>query len=106
MRALPFVALVICAIAPLAAASPLKLDETPATDEQWGYRPAEADVSETSPPSFSWRPQKDIVCWEIECRSLDDSDFKYAANSIEFNVHCPDRAFPSGAYGWRYRGVN
>ncbi len=106
MRALPFVALVICAIAPLAAASPLKLDETPATDEQWGYRPAEADVSETSPPSFSWRPQKDIVCWEIECRSLDDSDFKYAANSIEFSVHCPDQAFPSGAYGWRYRGVN
>ncbi len=106
MRTLLFVVFLSCAIVPVAAAATLKLDESPANDEQWGYRPAEANVSETTPPSFSWRPQKDIVSWEIECRSRGGEPFTYAAESIEFNVHCPDRIFPSGSYTWRYRGVD
>lgn len=106
MRTALFVAFAMAASLPLSAASPPQLDESPATDEQWGYRPSEGFASETSPPSFSWRPQAGIASWEIECRSRDDSEFEYRADSIEFNVHCPDRSFPSGSYAWRYRGVD
>ena len=45
------------------------LDETPAGDGEWGYRPAEAARSETSPPSFSWRPQSRVTRWELQCAS-------------------------------------
>ncbi len=106
MRTLYVAAALAWVIAFPATAAPLKLDESPASDEQWGYRPAESAVSETSPPSFSWRPQKTIVAWEIEVRSRDDQDWLYHAKSIEFNVHCPDRIFPPGAYRWRYRGID
>ncbi len=42
---------------PLAAmAAPLKLDESPAGDEEWGYRPAAGAVSQASPPGvYHWR---------------------------------------------------
>ena len=43
-----------------------RLDESPATPDQWGYRPADAATSATNPPSFSWRPQRGIARWEIE----------------------------------------
>jgi hypothetical protein len=50
------------------AAAPV-LDERPAEEQQWGYRPAAGSVSATNPPGFCWRPQKDIVAWEPACRS-------------------------------------
>ena len=80
------------------------LDETPAAEGEWGYRPAEGAVSNVTPPSFSWRPQKGLE-WEIEVAR--DSSFKtveYRADGIIFNVHCPPRTLPSGTYSWRYRG--
>jgi len=89
------------------AAATLKLDEAPARDGEWAYRPAAAAVSETNPPSFSWRPQKKIVSWELECgRGKSFDDVEYHAAGIGFNVHYPPRCFPPGTYTWRYRGEN
>lgn len=105
MRIALFLALATWAIPTVASASEFKLDETPETEEQWGYRPTNGAVSRTTPPSFSWRPQKNVVSWQVQVRRADGAG-DYDAASIEFNVHCPSRVFPAGDYVWRYRGVD
>ncbi len=86
------------------AAQTLALDERPAEPEEWGYRPADGDVSQVTPPSFSWRPQRGLT-WEIECaRDAQFRRIEYRVSGVEFNVHCPPRAFEPGTYTWRYRG--
>lgn len=88
-------------------AAPLALDERPAGDGEWGYRPASGAVSATTPPSFSWRPQKGIVAWELECGRGDGFQaIQYRAEGLTFNVHCPPKVFAPGTYTWRYRGVD
>jgi hypothetical protein len=88
----------------IAAEQKLTLDEKPATYGEWGYRPADAAVSEVNPPSFSWRPQRNLR-WELMCtRDRDFKDVEYRAENLEFNVHCPPRVFKPGTYVWRYRG--
>jgi hypothetical protein len=44
-----------------ATAQTLKLDERPAEAGTWGDRPDGGSVSQTDPPSFSWRPQKGLT---------------------------------------------
>jgi len=86
------------------AAQQLILDEAPAKAGEWGYRPADGSVSQVKPPSFAWRPQKNLT-WELECAR--DEEFKkieYRATNLEFNVHRPPRTFKPGTYTWRYRG--
>ncbi|NLF70767.1 MAG: DUF4962 domain-containing protein [Candidatus Anammoximicrobium sp.] len=83
------------------------LDESPAREGEWGFRPAEGSVSDVNPPSFCWRPDKSVAAWELEC--LPESggpSAAYRAAAVEFNVHCPDRTLPAGKYTWRYRGVD
>jgi len=88
------------------AAAPT-LDETPAGDDEWGYRPAEGSVSETSPPGFCWRPQRDVVSWELECARAESPEaIAYRADGIGWNVHRPPRVLAPGGYTWRYRGVD
>ena len=58
--------LLLLVVPGLAAGQELKLDERPAEPGEWGYRPAAGVVSQVNPPSFSWRPQKEMT-WEIEC---------------------------------------
>jgi hypothetical protein len=90
-----------------ATAADLKLDETPAGDEEWGYRPAAGSTCETTPPSFCWRPQKGIVAWELECaRGEGPAAVEYRTEWIELNVHCPPRVFAPGVFTWRYRGAD
>ena len=84
-----------------AGAEILELNERPAEPGEWGYRPAEASVSQTDPPSFSWRPENGLT-WEIECTQA--GSIAYSVSDIRFNVHCPPKAFGSGQYTWRYRG--
>ena len=82
----------------------LKLDERPAEPGEWGYRPAAGAVSQVNPPSFSWRPQRELT-WEIECaRDTRFKNVEYRTENLEFNVHCPPRTFKPGNYTWRYRG--
>ncbi|MBN2295338.1 MAG: DUF4962 domain-containing protein [Pirellulales bacterium] len=89
------------------ATEPIELDQRPASESEWGYRPAPGSSSETNPPAFSWRPQKGIVSWQVEARQCDpDGGEKYLAENITFNVHCPARTLAPGKYVWRYRGVD
>jgi hypothetical protein len=81
-----------------------QLDERPAQPGEWGYRPDNGAVSQTDPPSFSWRPQQGLT-WEIECaRDADFAAILYRATDVGFNVHCPPKIFGPGSYAWRYRG--
>jgi hypothetical protein len=94
--------LVCCAV----VVSAEKLDERLAADDEWGYRPAAGAVSAVNPPSFSWRPQRDVDSWEVECGRGDGfTSIEYRADSVAMNVHCPPRIFPPGKFTWRYRGV-
>lgn len=81
------------------------LDERSAEPGEWGYRPEEGTTAATNPPSFSWRPQSGLT-WEIDCRPAAESDWRYTASGLQFNVHCPPRTFPAGTYRWRYRGID
>jgi len=87
-----------------AVAAGRQLDQKPAQPGEWGYRPAERSVSQTDPPSFSWRPQSGLT-WELQCaRDTKFTNVLYQAKAIGFNVHCPPRTFGPGRYTWRYRG--
>ncbi len=98
------IAFVLLALLSPGTAQELKLDERPAEPEEWGYRPADGAVSQVNPPSFSWRPQRDLT-WEIECaRNAQFAKIEYRVSDVEFNVHCPPRTFEPGTYTWRYRG--
>ena len=87
-----------------AQAQTITLDESPAVEGEWGYRPADGSVSHVNPPSFAWRLTEGMT-WDIEvARDRDFSTVEYRAEGIEFIVHCPPRIFPPGEYTWRYRG--
>ena len=102
-----FAVLVWCLGAQIAWAASATLDERPAMDQEWGYRPAAGGVSAVTPPAFCWRPQKEIVAWELECgRGSDFQTIEYRVDGVTFNVHCPPRVFAPGTYTWRYRGVD
>ena len=97
--------LALLLVSTAAVAEPVQLDERPAGDDQWGYRPADDSVVEVTPPGFCWRPQKNMVTWELECGQGDHFDrIVYRADDIAMNVHCPPRVLPPGVYAWRYRG--
>lgn len=92
-------------ILPTAIAATPTLDESPAVEGEWGFRPEEGTVCDVNPPGFCWRPTQGIVAYEIEVgRGTDFRNVVYRATNIEFNVHCPPRTFSPGRYTWRYRG--
>ncbi|MFO7904197.1 MAG: DUF4962 domain-containing protein [Pirellulaceae bacterium] len=101
--AVPFLAM---ALAQMVYAD-IQLDQRAAKPGEWGYRPAEGSQSATNPPSFSWRPQKAIGTWEVQCRATGGaSDSVYRAEVDGMNVHCPAKTFAAGEYVWRYRGTD
>jgi hypothetical protein len=97
------VVVLLLVVPSLMGAEKLKLDERTEAPGEWGYRPAEGAVSAVNPPSFSWRPQKNLT-WEIECQDKTLQRNEYGVRNIEFNVHCPPKSFKPGTYRWRYRG--
>ncbi len=84
----------------------VSLDERPSVAGEWGYRPEQDAASQVTPPSFCWRPQRDITSWELECTAVSGSPFRYVASVEDTNVHCPPKVFPPGCYQWRYRGTD
>jgi len=83
------------------------LNESPATEKEWGYHPDKNEVLKINPPAFSWRPQEGIVKWELECSSKTDmNSIVYTINNVDMNVHCPSKVFTAGTYTWHYRGIN
>mgnify|MGYP005843206943 CR=1 FL=1 len=107
MRRAVFAAASFVLMASSAFAASWKLDESPAGDGEWGYRPADGAVSETNPPGFSWRPQSRAARWELQCaRDAAFAAVEHQAAGIEFNVYCPPCKLPAGTYWWRYRGID
>jgi len=103
MRA--FLSMLIVLVAATCPAAAPMLDERPASEQEWGYRPAAGSVSAVTPPGFSWRPQPGIVSWELQCvPTSSKKDAGYHVSGIEFSVHCPPHVFPPGEYAWSYRG--
>ena len=87
-----------------AAAQNPPLDEAPARPGEWGFRPAEGAESETNPPGFVWRPQKNAASYEVQCAQ--DAAFRagrYEATGVRYNCHCPPRTFAAGTWYWRFR---
>ena len=98
------ITLILLKSAPLSA-NP-DLDETPAGEGEWGYRPSDSSVSAVNPPSFSWRPMPGMS-WELQCsKDASFSSIIYNAEHIEFNVITPNKPFAQGNYYWRYRGIS
>ncbi|MCL4204823.1 MAG: DUF4962 domain-containing protein [Pirellulaceae bacterium] len=106
MKILQWPVVLLCLLSSSALAAPLALDERPANEEEWGYRPGDGTVAETTPPAFSWRPQAGIATWEIEVQCADQAlGSGHRFDGIGFNVFCPPVAFRPGSYAWRYRGI-
>ena len=99
----------ICSLLILSAApsgAQIELDQRPAGPGEWGYRPAADSQVKVNPPHFSWRPQKKIATWELDCRPQQaDSASFYRTTVRGMNVHTPPVTFSPGSYVWRYRGT-
>ena len=82
-------------------------DERPAAPGEWGFRPADGAEVACTPPSFSWRPQKGAVAYELEVASDEDfSTVEYRAREVTWNVHRPTRPLVPGTWSWRFRAVD
>ena len=99
--------LLIALLAAGVSAKTIELGEAPAQPGEWGYRPSDKSVSNLNPPGFTWRPQRNVASWELQCaKDADFTDLVYSKANIDFNVHCPPKSLQPGEYFWRYRGSN
>ena len=98
-----FVSLVVWICLP-AGAKTLAVDDTPGHAKEWGFRPADGETVQVTPPGFSWRPQKEAARYELQCwRGAAEGEPAYKADGIEFNVHTPAEVFEPGEWRWRFR---
>ncbi len=83
----------------------LKVDESPASEMEWGWRPAVGSQSMRTPPPFCWRPQQDAVSYALQVgRDQSMQQIEYEVSDLTFNVHTPPVTFPVGQdYFWRMR---
>ncbi len=82
------------------------LDQSPASPNDWGYRP-DSVKSETNPPGFVWRPNKEAASYEFQCAR--DEAFATGlirADQIQFACYCPDQTLAVGKWFWRYRMID
>ena len=93
----------VLATATARSATP-QLDESPGKPGEWGFRPAPGSVTRTTPPAFVWRPQEGGASYDLQCARSGRFDADaYVAEGVEWNVHCPPKAFEPGTWSWRFR---
>ena len=80
------------------------LDESPVKAGEWGHRPDEGATVAVNPPSFVWRPSRNVSHWELIIKS-ETSSFVYMAIGLLFNTYTPSDEFPPGHYTWQFRGI-
>lgn len=83
------------------------LNQKPAGEGDWGYRPVGEKGIETNPPAFTWRPTRGMEAYLLQIAS--DTDFEnlvYESSDIPWTAHCPSSPLPSGRHYWRYAGVD
>jgi hypothetical protein len=96
---------ILIAACRLGLAQPV-LDESPAVEGEWGYRPAEAAPVEFDPPALTWRPQQDAISYAVQvARDREFRDVTYAREGLSWSNHCPNEALGAGTYYWRYRAA-
>ncbi len=94
----------ICLLFSSYAANTQKVNDSPAKPGEWGFHPADGSTIEVTPPGFTWRPQKPLVNYHVQCsRESNFSSPEYEAKNITYNVHTPPETFPSGKWYWRFR---
>ncbi len=79
-------------------------DDTRAGPGEWGFRPRVGEVTQVTPPGFSWRPQEDAAIYHLQVTIPDDDAFEqpvYEVEDVEMTVHCPPHTLPAGDYRWR-----
>ncbi|MBT3201161.1 MAG: DUF4962 domain-containing protein [Phycisphaerales bacterium] len=84
--------------------APLGVDDSAGRDGEWGFRPSDGLASETNPPSFVWRPQKNAATYELQCSN--DAGFgkiAYGISNLPYNCHCPSKTLSTGKWFWRFR---
>jgi hypothetical protein len=100
-------ALALTGRAPLVAAPAPALDERPAVEGEWGFRPVDGGASPLNPPRFSWRPQEAAASYQVQAsRDATFGKVEYEAANVPFNVLAPERVFPGGEWAWRFRSVD
>jgi len=90
----------------LLTAAEITLDESPVRPSEWGYRPDDNQTVAVSPPSFVWRPMRNIVRWELSIQNTAKQEPFYRIDNVTFNTHTPPKVFPPGNYSWQYRGFD
>jgi len=85
-------------------AKALEFDGKPARHGEWGFRPQDQSRSPTNPPSFTWRPQREAVTYQLQCSQ--DPSFQevfYGVKHLTYPCHRPPETFPLGRSYWRLR---
>lgn len=96
---------VICAL-PLLLFAQLEFQEPSPKDDEWGFRPAEGEVSRITPAPFVWKDQRNAASYELQyARSADFKNARHVS-ALRWNVHCPARIMEPGTWFWRVRFVS
>lgn len=99
MRALIILTVIAMASGAFAQA---EFDNTPGGAGEWGFRPAEGEVSQVNPPGFVWRPQDGARVYVVQvARDEGFKDIVYEAQGIDLSVHCPPHMLPPERLWWR-----
>jgi len=98
---------VILTLSQFVTAGALALDESPAAPQEWGYRPADGGMEQTTPPAFVWRPVKGATHYTLEVardEAFAEGVRRYA--NLAWSSFAPDTVLEAGTWYWRYAAVD
>ncbi len=87
----------------VSSARAVELDESAAEPGTWGYRPADGTNAEMNPPSFTWRPQRNVRGYALQVSdNANFSTLAYEVKETKWSAHCGPIPLKAGDYYWRY----
>ncbi|MCF6286672.1 MAG: DUF4962 domain-containing protein, partial [Candidatus Hydrogenedentes bacterium] len=98
---------VLISLSQLMTTSAPSLDESPATAQEWGYRPAQGSIATTTPPAFVWRPVKAAHHYALEI-ARDDAfnDGVHTWSALPWSSFASDTVLEPGPWFWRYAAID
>lgn len=85
----------------------LPLEQRPAKPDEWGYRPADGEIVQLNPPSFTWiadaRAASYTVQWSTQRAFPADATQTTTVDGIGWPTYTHHAAVEPGVYFWRYR---
>jgi len=80
------------------------MNESPAGNGEWGFRPIEGRPTDVNPPAFCWRPQPEAKTYQLQCARRESfKKVAYRADEITYNCHTPAKTLAQGRWFWRFR---